>query len=458
MSIPGMSQHSGSQGQQAPMPGWGTTGTGGSWSGASGAGGYPSPSSSFGTASSGASGTAPPTTAFSSASGLGGFGDPVTPRRRRRFRFGWLGALLPILFVAFMVLGVPRIAMSSTSSSELLPVGAFTQVDGRDVVLMPYEADGVWIWDDVFQIRLAAVDVVAGEPIWDVQLNEDLIGAAGVIAAGSQYLYVVTDYGLEIRSVADGHRVAGPDDIDGLGADYIASYGAYGYDANLNAIVLITSLGEYRTLPVDGVTATPSDAPTVNAWQSSLFADSSGAWMYLDSDWNETTDSVIVGENRFDYGPLSPGVPGGIVRLTGPNGTVELPGPVYNGAFLLEVTKTPAGLLSPEQRAQMSTSSDQSYLSYAPAGGAGGFVLLQSTETANGSEYRLDVLDAATGEVVGSTPMGDEATRVMTAPGGTTVVVASSEEFYADSFVLIAPDGTVRLVEVGVPDLLGRRA
>ncbi|CAM3503874.1 PA2928 family protein [Occultella aeris] len=455
MSIPGMSHHSGHQGQQTPMPGWGKTGTGGGWSGASGARGYPAPSSSFGTAGSGISGTSgtePP------ASGLGGFGDPVVPRRRRRFRFGWLGALLPILFVGFMVLGVPRIAMSSTSSSELLPVGAFTQVDGRDVVLMPYGADGVWIWDDVFQIRLAAVDVVAGEPIWDVQLNEDLIGAAGVIAAGSQYLYVVTDYGLEIRSVADGHRVAGPDDIEGLGADYLAAYGAYAYDPNLNAVVMITSLGEFRTLPVDGVTATPSDAPTVNAWQSSLFADSSGAWMYLDSDWDETTDSVVIGDNRFDYGPLSPGVPGGIVRLTGPDGTVELPGPIYNGEFLLEVTKTPAGLLSPEQREQMSTSGDQSYLGHSPAGAAGGFVLLQSTVTANGDEYRLDVLDAATGEVVGSMPMGEEATRVMTAPGGTIVVVASSDDIYADSFVLIAPDGTVSLVEVGVPDLLGRRA
>ncbi|WP_154796350.1 PA2928 family protein [Occultella kanbiaonis] len=452
MSIPRMSQHSGHQGQQTPVPGWGTTGTGGGWSGASGAGGYPSPSSSFGTAGSGTPGTERP------RSVLGDFGDPVTPRRRRRFRFGWLGALLPILFVGFMVIGLPRIAMSSTSSNELLPVGAFTQVNGRDVVLMPYEADGIWIWDDVFQIRLAAVDVVAGEPIWDVQLNEDLIGAAGVIAAGSQYLYVVTDYGLEIRSVADAHREAGPDDIEGLGADYLAAYAAYGYDRNLNAIIILTSLGEYRTLPVDSLTATPSDAPTINAWQFSVFADSSGSWMYLDSDWDDTTDSAVVGESRFDYGPLSPGVPGGTVRLTGPSGTVELPGPIYNGEFLLEVTKTPAGLLSPEQREQMPTSSDRSYLSYAPAGAPGGLVLLQSTVTANGDEYRLDVLDAATGTVVGSTPMGERATRVMTAPGGTIVVVASNDDHYADSFVLIAPDGTVSLVEVGVPDLFGRRA
>ncbi|WP_165962644.1 PA2928 family protein [Occultella glacieicola] len=450
--VGGVSQSPLNQSPQAPMPGWDTAGTRGGWSGASGAAGYPSPSSSFGAAAS------PATSVPTSAAGLGGFGEPVPPRRRRRFRFGWLGALLPILFVGFMVLGVPRLAMSQGSSTELLPVGAFTQVDGDDVVLMPYEADGVWLWDDTFQIRLAAVDVVAGEPIWDVQLNDDLIGAAGVLAAGAQYLYVVTDYGLEIRSVTDGRRVAGPDDIEGLGADYLAAYAAYGYDPNLNAIVMITSLGEYRTLPVDGLTATESDVPTINAWQSSVFADASGAWMYLDSGWDETTDAVVVGESRFDYGPLSPGVPGGTVRLTGPEGTVDLPGPVYNGEFLLEVTKTPPGLLSPEERAQGSTSGDAYYLSAAPAGAASGLVLLQSTITANGDDFRLDVLDATTGTVVGTTPMGDAVTRAMTAPGGTVVLVASGTDYYADSFVLVAPDGSVRVVEVGVPDLFGRRA
>lgn len=87
-----------------------------------------------------------------------------------------------------------------------------------------------------------------------------------------------------------------------------------------------------------------------------------------------------------------------------------------------------------------------------------GHVLVQEAADAVGERYRLTVLSLATGEVLASHTMSDEAGQALTSPSGTSVLPLASvdaERSQHDGLLLLRPDGSLTEVAIGETDLLG---
>lgn len=154
----------------------------------------------------------------------------------------------------------------------------FGEVDGDEVVVVTYERQGDrsplalphWIQSG-YDRRATAVATATGEPLWDVSVDYWWPqGGTAPLAVGGGRVYVVVAGGLVILDAADGARLAGPDEIEGLGSPVLEAQGAYGYDVESDQVVALTADGDVVGIPVGADAAVPVDADVLERWSDRL--------------------------------------------------------------------------------------------------------------------------------------------------------------------------------------------
>ena len=348
-----------------------------------------------------------------------------SPRREPR-SLAPLGLLLvPLLFVGFMIFGVSYF-MSSEPEIELQPGIGVAVVDGREVVLAPYERLGTrgmfqLMTKDMTQVRLAAADPATGEVLWDTQLSDEMIRTAAVLAAGERYAYVVTDSGLTIVDIRDGSVVAKGDGIEGLGQAFVAEPAAYGYDAQNRRVMSLSANGDVLAIPLDTAAATPADEQTTQAWAGKLSVDGSSA--------SEPSATALKGDlsqgGQLELRARPGGGPGTVLVYVSSGGRETLVGgTVFHGASLVVDGASPAGALA-------------------------GHVLIKHSRSVNDKDPEFSVVSLTTGGVMSSLPVESSPKRAITLSDGTTAVVLRNE------LVVMGPDGRVISLSVGASDFFG---
>ncbi|HEX6347378.1 PA2928 family protein [Umezawaea sp.] len=343
------------------------------------------------------------------------------PARRRVVKAPVL-LLLPLLFFGFMFFGFSYL-VSPEPDVEIKPGVGFAAVNGRQAVLVPYERHGArgmfqLMVRDLFQVRLAATDPATGDVLWDVQLSDELVWDARVLAAGERYAYVATGSGLVIVDLHDGALVARGSDVQGLGGSYVAAPSAYGYDPDDRRVLAMTATGAVLALPLDEVVATPTDQATTAVWLATLSA--------RPTTTPATSNRAALGAgDRVELRPRPAGGPGGVLVRVGADGTETRVGDTpFHGASIVLDGATAAGSVS-------------------------GHVLVKHNRTVNDTGTEISAVSLTTGAVTGSLAVDSSPQRAVTREDGTAVIAAGGV------LVTSGPDGRVTAVPVGATDFLG---
>ncbi|HEX6356102.1 PA2928 family protein [Actinophytocola sp.] len=346
---------------------------------------------------------------------------PRSPRRR-------LARLIPLLTLFALMFFGSTYVFSPEPTIEIQPGFAFAEVEGREVVLVPYERHGgrgmfQLLAQDVFQVRLAAADPATGEVLWDTQLSDQLIWEASVLAAGQRYAYLATDSGLVVAELADGSVVAEGDGVRGLGGTYVAARSAYAYDPESRRVLAMNATGDVLAIGLDQTVAARVDAPTATAWSVRLSTKPSTA---VPSEVTAVEAVLNPGSGeRITLRKLPFGIPGSeLVRLP-PNGW---PMPVggtafHNGRFVVS-----GGTV---------------------AGAATGHVLVEHRRSLNDAGATLSVVSLDTGQVTSSLAIESQVGHAVTNSEGTTVAVAGQTLAVANG------DGRIVRIDIGATDFFG---
>ncbi|MEV0678987.1 PA2928 family protein [Actinosynnema sp. NPDC050436] len=345
------------------------------------------------------------------------YGKP--PRRR-----GPALLLIPLVLFAGLFFGGSYL-VTPEPDVEAGGTPGFAAVDGREVVLVPYTRHGPrgmfqLLFQDMFQVRLAARDVATGELRWDTQLSDELIWDADVLASGERYTYLATDDGLVVLDLADGTRVTGGAEVDGLGPAHIAAPWAYRYDAENRRVVTMGGDGRVSTIALDSTTATPADPPTTAAWAGQLSERATPAPPTGTRSQAEYAGGQVELVARGDGGPGHT-----LVKVAPDGGRTPVGGAVFQQAGLV-VTGTAA------------------------AGAGSAQVLVVHSRGVNDPAKQLSAVSLTTGEVTGSTPIPTTATTAaVTSPHGVTAIGVG------DVVAALAPDGRLTAVPIGSADFFG---
>lgn len=318
-----------------------------------------------------------------------------------------------MLVAGGFLVGLASLFIASNDNRSQLGVDiAFGTVAGHDVVLVPYQASGPGglagmpaYLTGPDSLRVAAVDVVTGDLLWDRLLDKGWPSdEASILAGGSRFGYVATDSGLVVLSLVDGRIQARGANVPGLGESYIASRTAYAYDAVDDAVVMLTTDGRVLTIPVDTDTAQPATSAQRSRWidELNLPADRSAAATERDP----SVKSVVLPD--------------------GAEITLGWFGEDTHRELMIDVT---TGL---------------------PAGGDHGFLVAQT----NRQEVRYTLLDPRTGETGASVSTRHTATTSRVAPNGTVVILSGDEHL---GVLVLAGLEQMRRVVLGDTDYLGRR-
>jgi hypothetical protein len=345
----------------------------------------------------------------------------VMPRRPRR-RLVPLLAFLAVF--AGMFFGGSYLA-SQEPDVRMLPGIAFAEVEGRDVVLVPYERDGArgmfqLLTQDMFQVRLAAADAATGQVLWDTQLSDQLIWSASVLASGQRYTYLTTDSGLVIVSLADGSITARDDGVKGLGSDYLKAPAAYGYDAASRRVMAMNAGGKVLAIALDQAAATQVDTATAAAWSGQLSAEPTTA-----SPPAPTSKEATIGTERIALRDLPFGVPGSmLVRTTAAGLEIPVGGTTFtDGSFVVDGTTA--------------------------VGATTGHVLIEHRRSPNDNGLTLSMVDANNGQVTSSLPLESQVDRAVTGPNNLTAIAAR------EVLAIAQGDGHLIRVNIGATNFFG---
>lgn len=387
------------------------------------------------------------------------FAAPIRKRVRIRGVAGIFIIGFSLLFFGGSYLLAPE------NDVEIIPVMGTASIDGRDVALVPYHYTGgrgmfQLMTGGMFQVRLAARYLDNGDRAWDVKLNGDLVGAAGVLAAGATYVYVASDYGLTILNLADGSVAVKPAEIPGIGANYVATYDAYNYDVASSTIVAMDSAGAIWSIPLDSAEAVPADAALARKWTGTLSADTT-AWMYYDYGFDaNATDAFMPDGSRLILAPPSAGSPAQHLTLHLTSGdTAAWTADFFDASLILEAQRIAPPNATAQDRAQENTDTDGTVITTTPAGASQGFALVQHHPTVNATDtFQLSVINLAGGEVLATTNMASEASRAMLTPSGLTLISATEgESFGANELITVGSDGSLRHIPIGATNFFGLR-
>ncbi|RKT55792.1 PA2928 family protein [Saccharothrix australiensis] len=344
-----------------------------------------------------------------------------TPRVRRRAP---LLLLLPTLLFAVLFFGGSYL-LAPEADVRVQPDPGVASVDGRDVLLVPYERHGArgmfqLMARDMFQVRLAALDAASGDVRWDTQLSDELVWQASVLASGQRYTYLATDGGLVVLDLADGSTVAEGDGVEGLGDAFVAARWAYRYDPDNRRVVVMNGHGGVLTIALDTAAATPADPRTAATWAGVL------SERALPTTPPGPVTAADVPDGRVELRPRPGGAPGHVLVRTGPGGGPEPVGDVvFHGAGLVVDGTAAAGFPT-------------------------GHVLVVHSRDLNDRERSISAVSLATGRVTGSVPIDSTTFSRATARGDGTAAVG-----VGSAVVLLTPDGRLTARPVGTTDLFG---
>lgn len=356
-------------------------------------------------------------------------------------------SLVPVLLLVFFVVPGPVISTSSAIGAEM----AFAAVNGRDAVVLAYEATGFAGVRGGTERRVTAVDLATGDTLWDRPLP-DGHHLPEVVAAGRSLAHVRSGAGLDIVSLADGEVVAEAESVEGLGADRyvgVGAAGAYRYDRARNAIVTVTAAGQVRAVPLDGTAAAPADADLTDTW--SCLLGRSGA---APADYDGTAETAALPGGRTVALARPVGRPRGLPLLRlherGPGDRThrELSATDFaEPGFLVDHTP-----VEPRRRACPGRAPHEDVH---PGGRphtartavlASGHAVILSRTDLNADTRSLTVVDLATGEPTATAGIDGGVVRAMTAPSGQLVVAASTELHGRLNFPITTPTADVLFI------------
>ncbi|MFB9908505.1 PA2928 family protein [Allokutzneria oryzae] len=350
------------------------------------------------------------------------------PRQRRGPRSAFV--LLPLVLFGCMFFGGSYLLSPEPDVEVQRDVG-FATVNGREAALLPYERSGSrgmfqLMFRDMFQVRLAAMDLRTGERLWDIQLSDKLLWNASVLAAGKTTAYVSTDAGLVAVSLANGEVLAERAGFGGLGDSYVASRSAYAFDADRNVVVAMDATGNVHTIALDSLVTTPADAATAAMWNGKL----SGKRPLPDASSTTAkeamlnpTESLVLKDKPMGA-TLFRRVPGG--RISPVGDTV-----FHNAQIVLE-------------RSSPRTA----------AGARSGHVLVQHERNVNDKTNVLSVVSLATGAVTDSLVVGSSRAQTVS-DDKTAVTVATEGKSHPNGLAVVGADGRITHFSVGTSNVFG---
>jgi hypothetical protein len=344
---------------------------------------------------------------------------PRPARPRRTGRFLGIGILA---FIVFMVFGFSYLVTPEPRVAAKAGIG-LAAVDGRQVVLTPYDRQGgrgmfQVIVSPLFQVRLAATDPATGDVVWDVRLSEQLIWDAAVLAAGDEYAYVATEDGLVVLDVRDGSIVSQGSGVEGLGGSYIADIKAYAYDAANRRVLAMNANGGVVALALDSAAAVPADEATTAAWIGKLTAKPPAQAV-------TATRGALDADAKIELRPRPNGGPGNVlVKVAADDTETLVSDAAFFGATIVRTGEMAAGVAS-------------------------GHVLVKHNRTVNDTGVELSAVSLATGVVTSSVPLGSAPDGVVTRADGSTVVAAGNQ------LVTAGADGRLAAVPLGKADFFG---
>lgn len=355
-------------------------------------------------------------------------GPPVVSRpepRRRRSLIVML--LLPFLLFGVMFFG-GSYAIAPEPDIEVLPGFAFVDAGGREVLLVPYERHGArgmfqTMTQDLFQVRLAAIDPASGEPLWDTQLSDQLVWVASVLAGGGKNAYLATDSGLAIVAMADGSVVAEGADVAGLGDAFLAARSAYAYDPDGRRVMAMTATGTVLAIPLGQTKAAPVDAPTAAAWSGRLSAEQAP-----DAPPEATAQEAVLpaGADRVALRNLPfAGLGQELVRITADGRRISVGGTAFQGASLVVSGGVAVGADT-------------------------GHVLVQHQRSVNDTGIALSMVLPDNGLVTDTLTVEHAVIRAVIDSVSTTTAVATGPDL-----ALVDSDGRFRRVDIGATNFFG---
>ena len=355
----------------------------------------------------------------------------------------------------------------------------FASRDGAELALVPYDRTGsggliASASNDMFQVRLAAVDLATGDAAWDVQLTDELGWNAAVVAAGERYAYLSSDDGLMILSVDDGEIVTEAGDIPGLEGAQAVSGAAYAYDPTVAAVVALDVNGGIHTIPLDTLEAVPADDATAATWSGLLSAEGT----IPDIGGMTTTEALLAdGESSLRVEPTADGsLGGGLVLEDADGGGRALGNRVfYEAAIVLDQTSltstfsvevdvdeliedfmddAASAMEDPASAMDDAAAAGQDLwtgLGSTAAGASSGHALIENKPEPAGESFALHVISLDTGQVTASIDTNGHLGRAMTSASGYTVVIAEPEDdYWLSDLVIVAPDGSIERIEIGI--------
>jgi hypothetical protein len=407
--------------------------------------------------------------------------NPLTPKVRRRGSGLVAMIVLPSLGIGAVAIVGEHLTAPDPQVTIQSGIG-FAVRDGSEIALVPYDRTGsdgliAEVTSDMFQVRLAAVDLASGELQWDVQLTDELGWNAAVVAAGETYAYLATDDGLTVLEVADGETAAEPGEITGLeGAQAVAGT-AYAFDAGLGAVVALDVNGGLHTIALDTLEAVPADEATAATWSGRLFAEGT----VPDIGGLTTTEALLAdGKSTVRIEPTADGALGGTLAVDDPDGgsralgtrvyyeaaiVVDQPSLISTASMQVEVDELTEDLMDDMAAAggdpwagldELAGIAGLTGLGGTAAGAGSGHVLVEHRTEPGAEAYAMHVIALDSGRVTASFETADRLGRALTSPGGYTAVIAAPEDdtWWSD-LVIVAPGGSIDRVEFGATDLLG---
>jgi len=380
----------------------------------------------------------------------------------KRSRFGWVRVVMPLLGFALLFFGGSYL-VSPEPDIEIEPGFAVGQVDGRDVVFVPYERSGSrgmfqLMVHDMFQTRIAAVDLATGDTVWDTQISGNMVWEGRVLAVGARYVYLATQEGLTILESAGGAIAAEPDQITGLTDGYVAEAGAYGFDVDAQAVVVMDRDGVFHLIELDSLTATPADATITDRWTGRL----SGTGGH----WSVSGKTAAYGFNGpqelLSLNPARPGALGSVLTRVSINGeTTQIgDGVFYDGQLVIDQTELVDGQLVAEPVSRGWEGHEDYYSEIqntaTAAGASVGFVLIEHVRGAGDSTKILSTVSLESGAVIDSIEMQSSAGRSVGLESGQVILpVPTPDSWEPQALALIDQHGAITLAEVGAVGFFG---
>lgn len=318
-------------------------------------------------------------------------------------------SLLAAAFVAeFFVVPGPMISTSARTGEGML----FAEIDERDAVIITYDDNGV-VGRVAFggsDAHVAAFELDSGETIWNRGLADGPAFLTRLIAAGDEYAYIKTTSGLSVIALTDGTVVRTEADIPGLGeVDTLRT--DFAFSPSRDSIVFNPEEGLVREILLDTLEAVDVDAGTQDTWVCVV---GSGGRGYSESD----REAVTVDRMPVDGEVLGFGLPSG-----SPPGT---PGKLGSDA---------------------------------------GYAVIEHAQSARTEDRQITVVDAVSGEVLGTNPAEGGLVDAATAPSGQAVVIIdrflpgllpnSTTTPVTSTVLLISPEGSMREIVLAPHGWLG---